>query len=114
MRYAVIQIAGRQYVAEPGKEFLVNSLGEVKQIEAEVLLLADDKSLNVGKPFLKDKLKFDVLEAVRGEKIRVAKYHAKANTRKVRGSRAVLSKIKLSESKPASAKVSAGKPVKKS
>lgn len=99
MRYAVIQIAGRQYVAEPGKEFLVNSLGEVKQVEAEVLFMADEKSLQVGKPFLKDKLKFDVLEAVKGEKIRVSKYHAKANTRKVRGSRSLMSKIKLAEEK---------------
>src|SRR5579884_2942905 len=98
IKYAVVEIAGRQYLVEPGKEILVNSLGDVKSLECDkVLLLADDKALNIGKPFLKDKLNFEVLEAVKGDKIRVAKYHAKANTRKVKGSRVLMSKIKIAD-----------------
>lgn len=97
MKYAVVEIAGRQYKISPDQLLLVNFLGDIKKFECDkVLLLADDKSLKIGKPYLKEKLSFEVVEQVRGKKIRVAKYHAKANTRKVTGSRATYSRIKLS------------------
>ncbi len=94
MKYAVVEIAGRQYKVEPNKAFTVDSLGvETKNFECDkVLLLANDK-LEVGNPYLKEKLNFEILENKREPKIRVATYSAKANTRKVRGSRRVVSKI---------------------
>lgn len=96
IKYAVVEIAGKQYQVAPGQELLVNSLGDVTEIKCQnVLLLVDDKGIQVGEPYLKDSLTFQVLEEVKGEKIRVAKYHPKANTRKVIGSRSRLSKIKL-------------------
>ena len=104
MKYAVVEIAGRQYIVEPGRELLVNNLGDIKSLECErVLLLSEGDKLSFGEPYLKEKISFDVLEQVKGKKIRVAKYHAKANTRKVKGSRAVLSKIIIAEkaAKPA-------------
>jgi large subunit ribosomal protein L21 len=100
LKYAVVEITGRQYLVEPGKELLVNNLGEVKNLECErVLLLSDGEKLQFGDPYLKEKLSFDVLEQVKSKKIRVFKYHAKANTRKITGSRAVMSKIRISEKK---------------
>jgi ribosomal protein L21 len=100
MRYVVVEIAGRQYKVEPGKELLVNFLGDIKDFESDkVLMVADDKSVKIGAPYLSEKIKFDVLEAVRGKKIRVAIFHAKANFRKVKGSRSTMSKIKMADGK---------------
>lgn len=104
MTYAVVEIAGRQYLVEPGKEFLVNRLVEHlpagqagKKLECDrVLMLVDGTKVQVGRPYLKEKLSFDVIEEIKDKKIRVAKFHAKASYRKVRGSRAKLTRIKLS------------------
>ena len=98
MKYAIVDIQGRQYKVEPGKELLVNHLGEAKDLTCDrVMLLVDGDQVKIGQPFLKDALKFEVLETVKGPKIRVAKYHSKANTRKVKGARAVMTKIKLAQ-----------------
>lgn len=97
LKYAVCQIAGKQYKVLPGKPFEVDFLGEdVKKVEAQILLLADDKELKVGKPYLRDNLNLEVMENILGEKIRVSKFHAKANYRRVRGFRAKRTKIILS------------------
>lgn len=101
LRYAIVEIAGRQYKVTPETEFTVDNLGDVKTFECnKVLLLAlQGKDLKVGSPYLKEKLIFDVLESLREKKIRVATFHAKANTRKVKGSRRYVSKVKLQPQK---------------
>lgn len=96
INFAVVEIAGKQYKIMPNSEILVNFLGEIKSLTCDkVLLLSKDGRLSVGNPYLKDTLDFEVLASMRTRKIRVATYKAKANTRKIRGSRPILSKIKL-------------------
>ncbi len=91
---AVVNISGRQYKVEPKKQFNVDFLGDLKEFEcSEVLLLASDKKTEIGTPFLKEKIVFDVLGSSKEKKIRVAKFHAKANTRKVTGSRRMISTL---------------------
>lgn len=94
-KYVVVNISGRQYLAEPGKILTVDHLGDVKTLECEVLMSSNEGKVEVGTPFLKQKVVFDVLETVKERKVRVATYKAKARTRKVRGSRRVVSKISL-------------------
>lgn len=97
MNYAVVEISGRQYKVTPNKEILVDFLGEeTSEFECDkVLLVSEGDKLDVGDPYLKTKLKFAVVEKVKLPKIRVFKYHAKANTRKVTGARPLTSRIKL-------------------
>lgn len=96
MTYAVVEISGRQYKVTPGKELEVDLLGDIKSLDCDkVLLMVEGDKLEVGNPYLKSKLTFEVLGSERKRKIRVAKYHAKANTRKVTGSRREVSKIRL-------------------
>ncbi len=91
--YAICEIKGKQYKVLPGKPFLVD-LENDKNPEAPVLLMVDEKKISLGKPYLKDKLKLEVLENnFKAKKIRVAKFHAKANYRKVQGSRATYTKL---------------------
>lgn len=99
LKYAVCEISGKQYSVEPGKPFEVTLPGlawEARDIEVNVLMKVDDDRLKVGKPYLKEKLKLKVLETFKGKKIRVAKYHAKANYRRIKGFRANLAKVVLS------------------
>lgn len=96
--YAVLEISGKQYKTIPNKPFEVDYQGdEVKgMLEASVLLLSEDGKIKLGNPYLKEKLKLDILENVRGEKIRVSKFHAKANYRRNTGHKSKLTKIVLS------------------
>lgn len=96
MDYAICEISGKQYKVVPNKPFEVDlQEGNLKQISAAVLLMAEGGKVKIGKPYLGEKLTLDVLEEVKGEKIRVAKFHAKANYRRVTGHRAKMTKVVL-------------------
>lgn len=102
LNYAVLEISGKQYLIYPNVPMVIDYLGEdQKKIEASVLLSSDSGKLKVGNPYLKEKLSLDVLENVRGEKIRVSKFHSKANFRKTTGHRAKLTKVILNVKKAA-------------
>ncbi|MBI3109444.1 50S ribosomal protein L21 [Candidatus Daviesbacteria bacterium] len=88
--YAVCEIAGKQYKVVPGQ-----SLTVAGQLSAKVLLLAENGKIKVGHPYLKENLNLKSLGEVKGEKVRVAKFHAKANYRKVTGYRKKFLKVVL-------------------
>ncbi len=92
--YTICEIAGKQYKLVPNKPIEVNWLGEAaKNIEASVLLLSEGGKIKIGTPYLKEKLTLQCLGTTRANKIRVAKFHAKANYRRVSGSRAKKTEI---------------------
>lgn len=93
-KYAICEIGGKQYKVLPNKPFEID-LRQVsdKKIEADVLLLVEDGKLKLGKPHLKEKLSLTALENVASQKIRVAKYHAKANYRRVKGIRPKFTRV---------------------
>lgn len=95
MQYAICEINGKQVKVEPNKPFEVDLVEGAKNIEASVLLMADGQKLNIGKPFLKEKLKLEVLAEYKKDKIRVARFHAKANYRRVTGSRRQVTQVVL-------------------
>lgn len=94
--YAICEINGKQYKIVPEKEIEISGLGESKDLEVDVLMLSENGKVEIGKPFLKEKLKLKNVGEGKGEKIRVAKFHAKANFRKVTGSRAKVTRFMLS------------------
>ena len=94
--FAICEISGKQYKVVPKQEVLVDWLGEdIKRTEASILLLSENGKIQVGTPYLKEKLNFEVLGTTKGKKIRVAKFHAKANFRKVTGARPKKSRLVL-------------------
>lgn len=98
--YAVCEIAGKQYRVIPNQPFAVDYLGEtLKKLDVAVLLLSQEGKVKVGSPYLKEKLSLDIMEHVRGEKIRVSKFHAKANYRRSTGHKSKLTKVVLSVKK---------------
>lgn len=102
VNYAICEVSGKQYKVIPGKPFEVDYQGEgVQLVEAQVLLLSEDGKVKLGEPYLKDKLTLTILENTRGEKIRVSKFHAKANYRRTTGHKSKLTKVILETKKSA-------------
>lgn len=100
LNYAVCEISGKQYKVVPGQSFDVALQDPSKQeIEASVLLISEDGKLKIGSPYLKEKLALKRIEDLKGPKIRVAKFHAKANYRRVTGFRAKLTRVMLAVKK---------------
>ena len=96
--YTICEISGKQYKLTPGTPVLVDLLdlpeGETK-VKVKALAKSDGDKFEVGTPYLKDDVVLEVLGMERGEKIRVAKFHAKANYRRVNGHRSKLTKVML-------------------
>lgn len=99
MKYAVVKIGGSQYLVSEGDELSVNKLSgaEGKKIEfPEVLLLVDDKKVQIGKPLVKGTvIKAEIIKQYQGKKVRIAKFKAKTGYRRVTGFRPQLTKIKI-------------------
>lgn len=96
MDYTVFELSGKQYLIKPGQIIEVDKLSDSKAITVDkVLLSVLGSKVEIGKPYLKKSLEFEVLGNKKGAKIRVATYHAKANYRRVKGSRKEMTKIKL-------------------
>lgn len=94
--YAIVEVSGRQYKVTPDGDLKVDFLGDVKKFECDrVLLTSESDSIKLGTPYLEEKLIFDVLGSRKEKKIRVATYKAKANTRRIKGSRRMVTMIKL-------------------
>lgn len=100
LSYAICEISGKQYKVVPGQILEVSlQQGTNQDIEANVLLVSEDGKLKIGSPFLKEKLVLKRLEIGKGEKIRVSKFHAKANYRRTTGYRTKITKVVLSVKK---------------
>ncbi|MBI4036803.1 50S ribosomal protein L21 [Candidatus Daviesbacteria bacterium] len=96
MRYVICEISGRQYLIKPGQTVEVDRLDEAKKLSVDkVLLKVDDNKVEIGKPYLKDQVEFEVVETIKKPKIRIATYKAKANYRRVKGQRREVTRIKL-------------------
>ncbi len=98
-KFAVVKTGGKQYLVKENEQIVVDRLAVKQEEKVELEKLAqfdDDKlSLQLGKPALKEKLTATVVEHLKGDKIRVAKFKAKVRYRKVRGFRSRLTKIKI-------------------
>lgn len=92
--YAICEISGKQYKVIPNQALEVDFQGEGdKDIEANVLLLSENEKLKIGNPYLKEKLTLKYLGNIKGSKIKVRKFHAKANYRRTTGFRSKLTKV---------------------
>lgn len=101
MDLSIVQINSRQYLVKPDSVIEVDKLSSDEKVLVldQVLLTVEKGKVEIGKPFLKRSLTFEVLENVQKPKIRVSVYKAKANFRKVRGQKREMSRIKLVEDK---------------
>jgi len=101
MKYAIVEISGRQFWIEVGKYYDLNriptSLGK-EVILNRVLLVNNEGELLIGKPYLETvKVQGKVLEHLRGRKTIVYKMRPKKKTRKKQGHRQELTRVLIEQ-----------------
>lgn len=98
-KFAVVKTGGKQYLVKQDDELIVDRIDSKQndKIELETLADFDNEKLDIqlGMPTLKQKVSALVVEHLKGDKIRVAKFKAKVRYRKVMGFRPYLTKIKI-------------------
>jgi large subunit ribosomal protein L21 len=101
MKYAIVEISGRQFWIESGKYYDFNKISTQlgKQITLNrVLLFNNEGNLLIGKPYLESvKIKGTILEHLRGKKTIVYKMRPKKKTRKKQGHRQDLSRVLIED-----------------
>lgn len=97
MKYAIVEISGRQFWIETGKYYDFNRISTElgKEITLNrVLLLNNDGEVLIGNPYLKSvKVKGKILEHLRGKKTIVYKMRPKKKTRRKQGHRQELTRV---------------------
>lgn len=101
MPQAVIRLAGKQYLVEPGQTITTDKL-DTKPGDTidttEVLLVIDGDQVSVGTPVVdKAKVSLKVIDTAKGKKVRVAKYRAKSRYRRVIGHRQTQTKLEVAK-----------------
>jgi large subunit ribosomal protein L21 len=101
MKYAIIEISGKQFWVESGKYYDFNRIPTElgKQITLNrVLLLNNDGNILIGQPYLESvKIIGKILEHLRGKKTIVYKMRSKKKTRKKQGHRQELTRVLIEE-----------------
>ena len=101
MKYAIVEISGRQFWIEKGKYYDFNRIPTElgKQITLNrVLLLNNDGNLLVGKPYLESvTVKGTILEHLRSKKTIVYKMRPKKKTRRKQGHRQELTRVLIKD-----------------
>ena len=103
MDYAILRTGNKQYKISKDSiitvERLASKIGE-KILFDDVLLFVKDGKLKIGKPkAIGVSIKGTILEHPKGEKIRIAKFKAKAKYRRVTGHRQYLTKVRIDDIK---------------
>lgn len=101
MKYAIVEISGRQFWVETGKYYDFNRIPTElgKQITLNrVLLVNNEGDLSIGKPYLESvKVTGKILEHLRGKKTIVYKMRPKKKTRKKQGHRQDLTRVLIED-----------------
>ena len=106
--YAIIESCGKQYKVSEGDIVFFEKLEaeEGKKVTFDnVVLVSDDKKVEVGAPYVKGvKVEGKVLAHGKGKKVLVYKYKAKKNYRRTQGHRQPYTKVEISKIKTAAEK----------
>lgn len=110
MKYAIIQIGGKQIKITEGLSFEIE---RQKKLDFDVVLYSDGKDILIGNPYVKGvKVKAKIDREERGNKVRVARFKSKSRYHKVRGHRQPLSIVKVESINKVGEEKTLKKPVK--
>jgi len=96
-KIAVIKTGGKQYKVAEGQVVKIEKLDlEVeKGIQFDTLLVADGANINVGVPFLSEKVSATVIEHGKSDKVYGVKYKNKTRYRKTVNHRQQYTKVRI-------------------
>ena len=93
--FAIFKTGGKQYKVQKGEVLSVEKLDADKEIVFEEVLMAGDK---VGTPLVAGaKVKAEVVDQIRGDKVIVFKKKRRQNYRRKQGHRQYLTVIKITD-----------------
>ena len=98
--YAIIETGGKQYRVQNGDVIYVEKLNaEVdEEVTFDKVIAISDKSLKVGKPYVKDAfVKGTVLKNGKGKKVTVFTYKPKKSSARKMGHRQPYTKVQINE-----------------
>ena len=98
--YAIIETGGKQYRVQNGDVIYVEKLDA--QIDEEItfdkVIAVSDKTLKVGKPYVKDAfVKATVLKNGKGKKVNIFTYKPKKGSSRKMGHRQPYTKVQINE-----------------
>ena len=101
MKYAIVEISGRQFWIEAGKYYDFNriptKLGKKITLN-RILLFKNEKNILIGKPYLENvKIIGKIIKHLRDKKIIIYKMRPKKKTRKKQGHRQDLTRVLIEE-----------------
>ena len=95
--YAIAETSGQQFWFEVDRYYDIDRLNAKEKDKVtidKVLLLKDENSINIGRPYIKDaKIELEVVSHKRDKKILVYKMRPKKKTRKKMGHRQELTRV---------------------
>jgi large subunit ribosomal protein L21 len=98
---AVIQTGGKQYKVEVGSRIKVEKLDgkeDAKVAFDKVLLLGDEKNLNVGAPYVKGaKVEGKILKTAKGKKVVGIKFKPKKRYKVKFGHRQIMTEVEITK-----------------
>jgi len=97
MKYAIIEISGRQFWVEAGKYYDFNKISEEKGTPIninKILLVNNEGDVSIGTPNVENiKIEAKIVGHLRGQKLIVYKMRPKKKTRKKQGHRQDLTRV---------------------
>ncbi|MEK7071060.1 MAG: 50S ribosomal protein L21 [Patescibacteria group bacterium] len=98
-KFAVIKTGGKQFVVKENDTITVDNLSLEKDAKVDFETLArfdsEKSDVQLGTPQLEKKVRGTIIENLKGDKVRVAKFKAKVRYRKVQGFSARLTKVQI-------------------
>jgi len=97
--YAIIKTGGKQYRVAEGQTLKIEALDLEAGSEVhfdEVMMVANGESIQIGSPMLQNvKVKAEVVDHGRGEKIKIIKFRRRKHHMKHMGHRQNFTKVKI-------------------
>jgi large subunit ribosomal protein L21 len=100
--YAIIETGGKQYRVQPGDTIAVERLagepGEVLELDRVLLVSGDDAQTRIGTPSVPGaRVRAEVVEHKRADKIIVFRYKSKVRYRRKTGHRQHLTRLRITD-----------------
>lgn len=97
--YAVIKTGGKQYRVEEGDTLRVEKIeagtGDTLEFD-QVLLVADGDNVRIGQPLVEGaKVSAEVVDQLRGDKVRIIKFRRRKNSRRQQGHRQWYTSVRI-------------------
>jgi len=100
--FAVVSDRGNQLKVEEGREYKIDLIEEPedKKVTFEQVLLVSDAETKVGSPYVEGaSVEAEFIDVVKGEKIKVFKFHAKKRYQRTKGHTQKYSLIRIKKIK---------------